>query len=151
MIIAQVFVFNKTYHLVLANSVLLHPERASSIRPRVHFFKAYSFVRCFPTTSFSGNMILFLRREKKDDLSQKMHGNMTFSVYSIKMVFLFPTNMLLSFCQKSKDNLLPKKIYLGMTFPVSLKKMIFILENVVFLLIGKLKMIKKFSFIKKLQ
>ena len=67
------------------------------------------------------------------------------------MVFLFPTNMLLSFCQKSKDNLLPKKIYLRMTFPVSLKKIIFILENVVFLLIEKLKLIKKFSFIKKLQ
>ena len=28
---------------------------------------------------------------------------MTFSVYSVKMVFLFRTNMILSFYQKSKD------------------------------------------------
>ena len=35
----------------------------------------------------------------KDDLSQKIHGNVIFSVYSVKMVFLFPTNMILSFCQ----------------------------------------------------
>ena len=38
----------------------------------------------------------------KDDLSQKMHGNMTFSVYSKKMVFLFPTSMILPFSQESK-------------------------------------------------
>ena len=44
----------------------------------------------------------------KDDLSQKIPGNMMFSVYSVKMVFLFPTNMKLSSCQKSKDDLLPK-------------------------------------------
>ena len=36
-----------------------------------------------------------------------------------------------------------------MTFPLSLKKMIFILENMVFLLIAKLKMIKKFTLKKK--
>ena len=29
----------------------------------------------------------------KDDLSQNTHGNMMFSVCSVKMVFLFPTNM----------------------------------------------------------
>ena len=33
---------------------------------------------------------------------------MIFSVYSVKMVILFPTNMKLPFCQKSKDYLLPK-------------------------------------------
>ena len=44
----------------------------------------------------------------KDDLSQKIHGNMMFSVCSVKMVFLFPTNMKLPFCQKSKDDLFPK-------------------------------------------
>ena len=27
---------------------------------------------------------------------------------SVKMVFLFPTNMKLTFCQKSKDDLFPK-------------------------------------------
>ena len=67
-------------------------------------------------------------------------GNMIFSVYLVKMVFLFPANIILPFCQKSKDGLLPKN-----TFPVSLKKMIFILENMIFLLIEKLKMIKKFN------
>ena len=36
----------------------------------------------------------------KDDLS----------VCSVKMVFLFPTNMKLPFCQKSKDDLFPKNI-----------------------------------------
>ena len=37
-----------------------------------------------------------------------------------------------------------------MTFPVSLKKMIFILENMVFLLMEKIKMIEKFTFTKKI-
>ena len=71
---------------------------------------------------------------------------MIFSVYSVKMVFLFPTNMILPFCQKSRFDILPKKIHLKMSLPESLKKMIFILENMVFLLIEKLKMIKKFTF-----
>ena len=46
---------------------------------------------------------------------------MMLSVYSVKMVFLFPTNMKLPFCQKSKDDLLPK-IHLKMKFAASLKK-----------------------------
>ena len=45
----------------------------------------------------------------KDDLSQKLHGNIRFSVYSVKMVFLFAANLILPFYQKSNDNLLPKK------------------------------------------
>ena len=44
----------------------------------------------------------------KDSLSQKMHGNMMFSVCLVKMVFLFSTNMKLPFCQKCKDDLFPK-------------------------------------------
>ena len=43
-----------------------------------------------------------------DDLFQKTHGNMMFSVSPVKMVFLFPTNMKLHLCQKSKDDLFPK-------------------------------------------
>ena len=35
---------------------------------------------------------------------------MMFSVCSIKMVFLFPTNVKLPLCQKSKDDLFPKNI-----------------------------------------
>ena len=45
----------------------------------------------------------------KDDLSQKIPGNM-FSVCLVKVMFLFPTNMKLLFCQKSKDDLFPKNI-----------------------------------------
>ena len=44
----------------------------------------------------------------KDNLSQKIHENMMFSVCLIKMVFLFPTNVKLPLCQKSKDDLFPK-------------------------------------------
>ena len=44
----------------------------------------------------------------KDDLSLKIHGNMMFSVCSLKMVFLFPTNVKLPLCQNSKDDLFPK-------------------------------------------
>ena len=92
-------------------------------------------------------MILFFRRKMKDVLSQKIHVNMTFSVYSVKMVFLFPTNMILPFCRKSKDEIIIIKliIHLKMTFPVSLKKRIFMLENILFLLAEKLKMKKKFT------
>ena len=39
---------------------------------------------------------------------KQIPGNMIFSAYSVKLVFLFPTNMILPFGQKSKDDLLPK-------------------------------------------
>ena len=45
----QVFVFDKTYHLVLRDSVLVHSESALSVHPRTHFLKVYVFVSCFPT------------------------------------------------------------------------------------------------------
>ena len=51
MIILQILVFDKPYHLVLRESALVHPESAPSVHPRVHFFKAYFFVTCFPTIS----------------------------------------------------------------------------------------------------
>ena len=44
----------------------------------------------------------------RDNISQKVHGNMMFSVFSVKIVFIFPTNMKLLFCQKSKDDLFAK-------------------------------------------
>ena len=56
---------------------------------------------------FSKMWSFFYGRKMKDYLSQKIHGNM-FSVYSVKMVFLFTTNMKLPLCQKSKDDLLAK-------------------------------------------
>ena len=57
---------------------------------------------------FPENMIFFYGRKMKDDLSQKIHGNMMFSVCSVKLIFLFPTNKKLPFCQKAKDDLFPK-------------------------------------------
>ena len=45
----------------------------------------------------------------KDDLSQNIHGNIIVSVYSVKIKFPFPTNMILPYCRKRKDDLLPKK------------------------------------------
>ena len=45
----------------------------------------------------------------KDDLSPKIHGNMMLSVYSVKMVFLFPTNMKLTFRQKKQRWSSPEK------------------------------------------
>ena len=53
--------------------------------------------------------------QKYDLVVSKKNGNMIFSVYLVKMVFHFTTNMILSFCQKSKDDLFPK-IRLKMTF-----------------------------------
>ena len=44
----------------------------------------------------------------KDELSQKIYGNMMFSVCLVNMVFFFPTNIKLPFCQKSKDDLFQK-------------------------------------------
>ena len=55
------------------------------------------------------NMILFFRQKMKDHLSQKIQRNMIFSVYSVKIVSLFPSNMILTFCQESKDGQLSKK------------------------------------------
>ena len=53
MIILRVFVFDKTYHLVLRDSALVHPESASSVHPKVHFFKLYFFVSYFPRIPFN--------------------------------------------------------------------------------------------------
>ena len=66
---------------------------------------------------------------------QKIHGITTFSVYSVTMIFSFPTNMVLHFFQKKRMMTISQKIRLKMTFLVSLKNIIFILENMVFLMI----------------
>ena len=49
MIILQVFVFDKTYHLILRDYAFVHPKSAPSVHPRVHLLKVYFFVSCFPT------------------------------------------------------------------------------------------------------
>ena len=48
------------------------------------------------------NMTLFFRWKIKYDLFQKIHGKIIFSEYSVKMVCLVFTNMILPFCRKSK-------------------------------------------------
>ena len=50
----------------------------------------------------------FYGRKIKNDLPQKIYGNMMFSVCSVKLIFLFPTNIKWPFCQKRKDDLFPK-------------------------------------------
>ena len=45
MVILQVFVLDKTYHPVLRDSALVHPQCTTSCT----FFKGYFFVSCFPT------------------------------------------------------------------------------------------------------
>ena len=54
--------------------------------------------------SFSRKYDIFSRRKVKDDLSQKIRGNMMFSVYSVKMVPLFATNMKLTFQKPIKKS-----------------------------------------------
>ena len=49
MIILQAFILDKTYHLVLRDSILVHPESTPSVHIMVHILKVYSFVSCFPT------------------------------------------------------------------------------------------------------
>ena len=93
-------------------------------------------------------MILFFTRKMKDDLSQKIRGNMIISVYSVKMVFLFPINMTLLFFQKvkmifSRKNALKDDIS-SVTEKGDIHPRIYIFSK-------KLKMIKKFTFIRKFQ
>ena len=60
---------------------------------------------------FPENVISFFRRKMNDDLSKKIKGKMIFSVYSVKLVFHYTTNMTISFYQKNKDDLLQKNIH----------------------------------------
>ena len=69
----------------------------------------------------------FFRQKMKDDHSQKIHGNMTFSVY----IYIYVTNIILPFCHKKERWSSLEEILLKVTFPASLKK---IIENIVFLL-----------------
>ena len=56
------------------------------------------FPKIWPYSSDGKWKITFLK---------KIHGNI-FHLYPVKMVFPFPTNMILPFCQESKVDLLPK-------------------------------------------
>ena len=103
---------------------------------------------------FPENMILFFRRKVKDNLFQKKKKKKErkkirtwkydiFCIFGKDVVpfsFIYDVTLL----PKKPSKLLPK-IILKDDISVSLKKVIFILENMVFLLIEKLKMIKKFT------
>ena len=68
---------------VFPNKIALEYDLSSTIRKNdISFSRKYDIVSC---------------QKVKDDLSQKIHGNMMFSMY-----------MKLPFCQKSKDYLLPQ-------------------------------------------
>ena len=66
-----------------------------------------------------------------DDLFQNIHGNMIFSAYSVKIIFIFATNMILPFCQKNQDGFLLKNTLKDDIFHIPEKD---ILENMGFLL-----------------
>ena len=63
------------------------------------------------------------------------------------MLFLLPTNMMLPFCHKGKNSFLPKNILKDGISRI-IEKDDFILVNMIFILMKKLKMMKKFTFIK---
>ena len=44
--------------------------------------------------------IILQTKTERSSSSKIIHGKMIFSVYSVKMVFLFPANIVLPFCQK---------------------------------------------------
>ena len=73
----------------------------------------------------------FFRQKMKeeDDLYQKIHGNIIFSVF-MRRCYKYDMTLL----AKNQRCPCPEKMHLTVTSPASLKKMIFILENIVFLL-----------------
>ena len=103
-------------------SFLCHQERWYFFFPKIWYYSS-------------------LDRKWKINLFQ-IHGNI-FSVYSEKRYSFFLYIWYHSSVKKVQM-VFSRKMYLNMTFPVSLKKVIFILESMVFLLMEKLKMIKKF-------
>ena len=61
------------------------------------------------TSVFLETMIFFLWWKTNDGLSKKVHGNMMFSVHSIKMVLLFPTNYEIILLSKKRRWSSPEK------------------------------------------
>ena len=90
---------------------------------------------------FPENMILFFRRKMKDVLSPKILGNMIFSIYLVKMVLLFPANMIL----KKAKMIFSRKSVLKDDISGIIEKDDIHPRKMVFLLIEKLKIIQKFT------
>ena len=70
MIILEIFVFDKTDHLVLRDSALVQRESTPSAHPRLNFLKLYFLVSCFLTMPLNrtklkyGNMMKLKAYEK---------------------------------------------------------------------------------------
>ena len=72
--------------------------------------------------------IFFYRRKMKDDLSQKIHGNMM-SLYVGKGGISFSYKNDITLLSKKQRWSFSKKIHVKMSFPALLKKMTFIIEK----------------------
>ena len=74
MIILQILVFDKPYHLVLRESALVHPESAPSVHPKVHFLKKYFLVSCFLTIPLNRTIL------KYGTMKQKAYENIIWMI-----------------------------------------------------------------------
>ena len=83
------FVLNKTYHLALRDSALLHPESAPLVHGMVHFFKVYLFVSCFPIMSIHRTKLKYgIVKVKAYEKSKWMIELSTKYIFSDKSVLL---------------------------------------------------------------
>ena len=79
MIFLQVFVFNKTYHVVLRDSGLMHPESAPSVHSRVNLLK-YTSMRAVPT------ILLNRTKQKYRDMKLKIYEK---SIWMIELAAIY--------------------------------------------------------------
>ena len=101
---------------VFPNEIALEYDLSSTIRKNdISFSRKYEIVSC---------------QKVKDDLSQKIHGNMMFSMYSVKMVFFSLQTWNYSSVKKAKI-IFSRKIHLKMAFPASRKKMMLIIVKMI--------------------
>ena len=86
-------------------SYSLEGQFSANVLKRWFFQKYYTGIWYFciirkNDVSFLENVILFFRRKIKNHFSQRKqkHGNMKFSVYSVRIVFLFFYKLDITFC-----------------------------------------------------
>ena len=127
--------------LFLENMILFFRRKMKDDLPQKNTWKYDIFFKCSKRLSFqksrTGIWSFFCHQERwhfffpkiwyflygwkmKDDLSQKIHGNMMFSVCSVCYTFVKKAKMIFS-----------RKMDLKMAFPALLKMMIFILEKMI--------------------
>ena len=69
---------------------------AKTVFPKILLWNMIFLVLSGNISFFPKNMILFLRQKMKNHLAEKNKRNMIFTIYLVKMVFLFSTNMIQS-------------------------------------------------------